>query len=162
MLVGIVSDTHWTRPEQFDLKLFEMLAEVDHILHAGDVVKPFVLERLRDLAPVTAVRGNCDPYELDLPDSVTLEWEGVTIGMFHGHQVALNFSDDVVDYFDGLVDLIIHGHIHVPRRERVGACTVFCPGSPSQPRQSSPPAIGFLELEGGRFKLEHRALRVPG
>ena len=56
MLIGVVSDTHGLlRPE-----VLKALAGVDHILHAGDVGDITILDRLRALAPVTAIRGNID------------------------------------------------------------------------------------------------------
>ena len=56
MRVGLVSDTHGLA----DPRLAEILAGCALILHAGDVVGEAVLDALRAIAPVTAVRGNCD------------------------------------------------------------------------------------------------------
>ncbi len=160
MVIGVLSDSHWIHPEQFDERLLTMLAGVDQIVHAGDVVRPFVLERLAEVAPVNAVRGNCDPDlpDWDLPATRLLEWEGVKIGLMHGHLVALNYLDDVVEVFDGQADLVIHGHIHVPRRERLGGSTIMCPGSVSEPRHSSPKSLALVRLEKGQFKIQHQAL----
>ncbi len=56
MLIGVISDTHGLlRPEAL-----VALAEAEHILHAGDVGRPEILDELRKIAPVTAIRGNVD------------------------------------------------------------------------------------------------------
>jgi len=61
MLVAVVSDTHGLlRPEL--LRELKTHAPFDHILHAGDVGNPEILDALRALAPVTAIRGNVDKY----------------------------------------------------------------------------------------------------
>lgn len=60
MRLGIISDTHgMLRPE-----VFEVFAEVDHILHAGDIGELELLTELEALAPVTAVYGNTDGMDL--------------------------------------------------------------------------------------------------
>jgi len=70
VLVGVISDTHGLlRPEALTA-----LRAVDHIIHAGDVGSPEVLEELRHVAPVTAVRGNVDTEEWARPLPATNEW----------------------------------------------------------------------------------------
>ena len=73
MRIGVVSDTHGF----FDVRLGELLAGVELILHAGDVGKQEVLNELVRIAPVRAVRGNVDPPQLRLPLSATLEVGGM-------------------------------------------------------------------------------------
>src|ERR1700761_6643432 len=79
--IGIISDTHGLlRPEAL-----EALRGSVHILHAGDVGTPEILEELRVIAPVTAVRGNVDhdAWARALPRSEVVEFEGVSIYMLH-------------------------------------------------------------------------------
>src|SRR5271154_2795430 len=81
MLLGLVSDTHGLlRPEAL-----AALQGVDQILHAGDVGAPEILEKLAEIAPVTAVRGNVDtePWSRTLPETELFEAEGVTIYLLH-------------------------------------------------------------------------------
>ncbi len=71
MLIGVISDTHGLlRPEAL-----AALAGVDHILHAGDVGDVAILDSLREIAPVTAIRGNVDTHgpcaELPATEAVT-------------------------------------------------------------------------------------------
>lgn len=74
MIVGVISDSHGLlRPEAL-----ERLAGVDHILHAGDIGRPGIVEALADLAPVTAIRGNVDrdAWALAYPETVALDLGG--------------------------------------------------------------------------------------
>ena len=70
-VVGVISDTHGLlRPEAV-----AALQGSDFIIHAGDVGDPAILEKLRQIAPVTAVRGNVDrgPWTADIPATNVLE-----------------------------------------------------------------------------------------
>ena len=155
--IAIISDTHWRRPAQFRDQLLELLQGAELILHAGDVEGAFVLERLEQVAPVMAVRGNCDGSHLGLPVCRVLDLDGFEVGLFHGYDVDLRSAQEVSAYFGDAVPLVVHGHTHVPRVERYQETTVFCPGSPYQPRQSSPGAIGWLELDQGQLsRLYHQ------
>ena len=81
IIVGVLSDTHGHLYPQ----VREMLRGVDHILHAGDVGSPQVLAELKTIAPVTAVRGNCDleAWAQSLPLRAELELGGVRVVMGH-------------------------------------------------------------------------------
>ena len=84
MRIGIISDTHGLlRPEAC-----ERLAGADHILHAGDIGRPEVIAGLREIAPVTAIRGNVDtgPWARCYPASVRLTLGGRAIHVLHNLQ----------------------------------------------------------------------------
>src|SRR6202007_427714 len=79
--IGVISDTHGLlRPEAL-----AALRGSDHIIHAGDVGAPEVLQQLAALAPVTAVRANVDKgaWARKLPESDTLEVAGICIYVLH-------------------------------------------------------------------------------
>ena len=77
--VGVISDTHGlVRPEAKTA-----LAGVDALVHAGDIGKPAVLDELREIAPVTVIRGNIDKWANDLPDDEVLEIEGRYLYVLH-------------------------------------------------------------------------------
>lgn len=59
----VIADTHGL----FDPAIAQHFQHADHIVHAGDIGKPMVIERLKDIAPVTAVSGNVDGYEERCP-----------------------------------------------------------------------------------------------
>lgn len=89
IVVGVVSDTHIPdRTRNLHPKLIQSLVErkVDLILHAGDICVPRVLDELREVAPVLAVKGNRDiVFGKDLPTSQILEINGTRILLTHGH-----------------------------------------------------------------------------
>ena len=81
MPIGVISDTHGLlRPEAV-----EALRGSDHIIHAGDVGAPEILDQLRAIAPLTAIRGNIDkaPWARDLPETEVVEIEGLLIYVVH-------------------------------------------------------------------------------
>ena len=81
MRVGVISDTHGLlRPEAE-----RVLRGVDLILHAGDVGNPQILERLKTIAPVFAVRGNVDtePWARELPETTVVQTESASFYMLH-------------------------------------------------------------------------------
>ena len=85
MRIGVIADTHGLlRPE-----VFEVFSGVDLILHAGDIGHPEILDDLRALAPVRAVWGNTDGFDLRhaLPEVIEEEIEGLSFVVTHGHQL---------------------------------------------------------------------------
>src|SRR5918997_694118 len=99
MRLGVISDTHGLlRPE-----VFHAFAEVDHILHAGDVGPLDLLTELEALAPVTAVYGNTDDEELRLrlPQVATLELDGFDIVVTHGDQLGSPTPERLNSAFPG-------------------------------------------------------------
>ncbi len=171
MILGVLSDTHipdrvrGLRPEV--LTIFKH-AGVGAILHAGDVCTPAVLDQLAQVAPVHAVRGNRDIYLLrDLPLELMLEFEGVKIGMMHGHGgwqlylldklhwIALGVQEEryrrraMATFAEA--KLIIFGHLHRPVNIWVDGKLLFNPGSASVPDKSYGPAsVGLVYLEEGK------------
>ncbi len=85
MRVVVTGDTHLgpRRRGPLPAALLLACAAADQIVHAGDVTDPGLLVELAALAPVSAVRGNCDGLELGLPDQRELELAGIQIGVVH-------------------------------------------------------------------------------
>ena len=145
--IGVISDTHGLlRPEVFDV-----FSGVDLILHAGDVGPPAILADLRAIAPVHAVWGNTDGFDLrgSLPEVFEQEIEGLSFLMVHGHQLGSPTPENLTDRWpDALV--IIYGHTHRPLLTLVDrVVTVMNPGGAGQRRFDLPPSVGILELEAG-------------
>ena len=147
MRLGVISDTHGLlRPQVFDA-----FAEVDHILHAGDVGPESILTELEALAPVTAVYGNTDRDELRdrLPQVATLELEGFDIVVTHGDQLGTPTPEKLNAAFPH-AQIIIYGHTHRPLLTIVDVVvTVMNPGGAGHRRFGLPPSVGILELEPG-------------
>ena len=142
--VGVVSDTHGlVRPG-----LLRGLAGVDAILHAGDVGGDAVLEALRALAPVHAVRGNTDGP--GLPERLELTLFGWAFGLEHGHLVpARDRARRLAERMPG-ARVVVYGHTHVAALEtlEVGgrAVTALNPGACGPRRFGQALGAGVLEL----------------
>ena len=138
----MISDTHGLlRPEAV-----KALQGSDLILHAGDVCGFDVIEGLRAIAPVTAVRGNNDhdPWCSRLPETVTVDVDGVRIHMLH------DVHDLAIDPAEEGVAVVVAGHSHQPQRERRGGRLYFNPGSAGPRRFRLPVTVGHIVVRAGR------------
>lgn len=165
--IGVLSDTHVPdRSPGLNPAIIRRFRqeEVAAILHGGDVCIPAVLEELRLIAPVYAVRGNRDIYMLrDLPDKQMLEFNGVRIGLSHGHGSLVDYLGDKVRKIIGQLDIEdiqrrsalafedvkvnIFGHMHRPYMEWIDGTLFFGPGSACcQESNSQPPSAGLLRI----------------
>ena len=147
MRLGVIADTHGLlRPE-----VLEVFRAVDHILHAGDVGPPHLLTELEAIAPVTAVYGNTDGWELRvrLPQVATVELDGFEIVVTHGDQFGTPTPERVQAEFP-TAEIIVFGHTHRPLLTLVDTVvTVMNPGGAGARRFNLPPSVGILELEPG-------------
>ncbi|MBQ5947240.1 metallophosphoesterase family protein [Massilia sp. ST3] len=152
MRVGLISDTHGLlRPQALDF-----LRGSAHILHAGDIVGPEILERLGELAPVSAVRGNNDlgAWAAGLPHALRLELGGVGVYMIH------DLKELDIDPVAAGVRVVVAGHSHKPSRvERDGVLYVN-PGSAGRRRFTLPISVGELFIEGGDVRVRLVTLDV--
>jgi uncharacterized protein len=143
----VIADTHGLlRPE-----VFEAFREVDHILHGGDVGPSDILIELGTIAPVTAVYGNTDGWDLraQLPQVATIELDGFEIVVTHGDQFGSPTPESVQAAFP-TAEIIVFGHTHRPILTLVDTVvTVMNPGGAGPRRFNLPPSVGILELEPG-------------
>ena len=139
MLIGVVSDLHGTLPDQ----AAAALEGCDVILCAGDVERPSVLMELAAIAPTVAVLGNCDYSFSGMGVSLTASPRiaGVRFFMVHRPEDIGHPADDV--------KVVVHGHTHVPREERVAGVLYLNPGSPTRPRGSSKKSLARLTVDAG-------------
>lgn len=150
MLVGVISDTHGLlRPE-----VLPALAGVEHILHAGDVGDAAILEALRAIAPVTAIRGNVDVSGAcaQLPKTELVELNGVSVYMLH------NLAALDLDPVSAGISVVVSGHSHKPNIEWRKRVLYFNPGSAGPLRFSLPVSLGLLSIEQGG--LEPRLINL--
>jgi len=154
--LGIIADTHGLlRPE-----VFEVFREVDHILHAGDIGSLNLLTELETIAPVTAVYGNCDGFEVRarVPEVVQTRIEGLDFVLVHGDQLGSPTPDALHDAYPE-AEVIVYGHTHRPLLTTVDVVvTVMNPGGAGPRRFDLPASVGIMELEAG---LPPRARLVP-
>jgi len=131
--------------------VFEVFREVDHILHGGDIGAWDLIVELQALAPVTAVYGNTDGFDIRsrVPQVAEVELDGFPIVVTHGDQFGSPNPAKLHDAFPQ-ADIIIFGHSHRPLLELVDkTVTVMNPGGAGAPRFGIAPSVGILELETG-------------
>lgn len=151
MRIGVISDTHGLlRPDATD-----MLREVDHILHAGDVGDYSILRTLSTIAPVTAIRGNIDREGLcaQLPPTEFIELAGCTFYIIH------DLAELDLDPSAAGISAVISGHSHQPSIEHRKKVLYFNPGSAGPRRFALPVSIGILHI----FKntVRPQLIRLP-
>ncbi|CAN5811759.1 metallophosphoesterase family protein [soil metagenome] len=144
MKIGIISDTHGLlRPEAV-----ERLAGVDHIIHAGDIGGAGVIEGLRRIAPVTAIRGNVDrgDWAAAYPETARVTLSGRTFHVLHDRK-ALDLDPATAG-----IDVVVSGHSHHPHIETVDGVLYLNPGSAGPRRFSLPIALATLDLSDGAVR----------
>jgi len=154
--LGIISDTH----NLLRREIFDVFAKVDHILHAGDIGEPDILTALEAIAPVTAVYGNTDGWEIRnrVPQVAKLRLDGFDIVVTHGDQLGSPTPEKLNAAFPD-AEIIVFGHTHRPLLTVVDlVVTVMNPGGAGPPRFGLPPSVGIMELEAG---IPPRARLVP-
>ncbi|MDH3495814.1 MAG: metallophosphatase family protein [Gemmatimonadota bacterium] len=156
MRLGVIADTHGLLRDG----VLDVFAAVDHILHAGDIGSPALLDRLAQLAPVTAVYGNTDGLELRMrcPRVAQIELDGLYVTVTHGDQLGSPTPEALHREFPD-ADIIVYGHTHTARLELVAkTVTVMNPGAAGPRRFEVLPSVGIMELEPG---IPPRARLVP-
>jgi putative phosphoesterase len=154
--LGIIADTHGLLRSE----VFEVFKEVDHILHAGDVGPPELLTELEAIAPVTAVYGNTDGWDLRarLPQVASIRLDGFDIVVTHGDQFGSPTPEKLNAAFPE-AEILVFGHTHRPLLTLVDVVvTVMNPGGAGPQRFDVPPSVGIMELEAG---IPPRARLVP-
>jgi putative phosphoesterase len=144
MRIGIISDTHGLlRPEAV-----ERLAGVDHIIHAGDIGRAEVISGLREIAPVTAIRGNIDRGEwaAGYPQTELVKLGGRFFYVLH------NRAEIDLDPAAAGIDVVVSGHSHRPKIETVDGVIYLNPGSAGPRRFSLPIALATLDLSGDAIR----------
>ena len=147
MKIGIISDTHGLlRPEVFDA-----FAGVEHVLHAGDVGSADILTELVALAPVTAVWGNTDGWDVRerVPEMARVTLGGVQVAVVHGHRLSAARPGPAAEAFAD-AGLVVFGHSHQPVIEQVGGVLAVNPGSAGPRRFRGPVTVAIAEISDGR------------
>ncbi|MEK0325449.1 MAG: metallophosphoesterase family protein [Nitrosopumilus sp.] len=150
MKIGVISDTHKDSFEDIPLRALDELSGVDMSVHAGDFGSKPVLEGLKKRGQFKGVHGNMDSDEIknEMPKTIQFDVNNFKIGVAHPaeggdpslieQKVGSKFSD---------VDVIIHGHSHMPKNEMVNGVLHFNPGSASGAFPAIIQSIGILTID---------------
>jgi hypothetical protein len=143
--IFVLADTHNRLPE----KVIEIARGADEVWHLGDVCTETILDELRAIgSTVTIVRGNCDS-NLDWPLVVDLLRGGLKFRLQHIPP----------DHLPEDVDVLLHGHTHVPRNERRASVLFLNPGCVTRANQGAPPSVAWLEIAGEKINWKLVPLR---
>lgn len=181
-ILGLISDTHMPqRCRELPPILFDVLAGVDLLLHAGDVGELWVLDRLGDIAPVIAVHGNDDTPSAtrELPYQQLLAVAGQRILLWHSHrqerteELAARRGDEWAPKLAQRAErgrraeasVVVFGHTHVPMSARRDGILLVNPGaiaSGSEWTRQVRQTVAFLFLtDDGRAAVSHVDLAEP-
>jgi putative phosphoesterase len=148
--IGLISDTHGLLRKE----AVEALRGSELIIHAGDVGKPEILEELKKIAPVVAVRGNVDtePWAQALPETAVAEAGAVMIYVLHDVK-ALDLNPAAAGFH-----IVVSGHSHKPGKSERDGVLYVNPGSAGPRRFQLPVTVAHLRLGGTPYKVEFEDL----
>ncbi|HKV63157.1 MAG TPA: metallophosphoesterase family protein [Candidatus Acidoferrum sp.] len=152
--VGLISDTHGL----LCTEAIEALRGSELIIHAGDVGKLEILEGLRKIAPVVAVRGNVDtaPWASALPETAVAEAAAVLIYVLHDVN-ALDLNPAAAGFH-----IVVSGHSHKPGKTERQGILYINPGSAGPRRFQLPITVAILRLERTPWQVEFVDLEKLG
>jgi putative phosphoesterase len=143
--IGLISDTHGLLRQE----AVEALRGSELIIHAGDVGKPEILDTLRALAPVVAVRGNVDTADWAqvLPETAVAQAAAVTIYVLHDVN-ALDLNPLAAGF-----QVVVSGHSHKPGSHERDGVLYINPGSAGPRRFQLPVTVARLNLERTPYEV---------
>jgi len=146
MRIGVISDTHGL----LRAEALAALQGVEHILHAGDVGDIAILDALRKIAPVTAIRGNVDTHGACalLPATEMVSLAGISFYLVHSVQ-DLDLNPQAAG-----IRCVVSGHSHQPLIEERRGVMYLNPGSAGPRRFSLPVTVAHVFVEGGTVRAE--------
>jgi putative phosphoesterase len=144
--IFVLADTH----DKVPANLEALARDTDEIWHLGDVCAPTVLATIETFGPpVTVVRGNCDST-IEWPLIVDLKRNGVRFRLVHIPPERAPEN----------IDVVLHGHTHTPRNEKVEGVLFLNPGCVTRPNRGAPPSVAYLEIAAdGKLKWRPTTLR---
>ena len=152
LLIGVISDTHGLlRPEAVDA-----LQGSDYIVHAGDIGRSIILDELRSIAPVVAVRGNMDEgwWAYKLPIADVLEANEILIYVIH------DISRIDLYLKTSNIKVVVSGHTHSPSVGNHDGVLYLNPGSAGPRRSKHPVSVALIKITGKSTKAELITLKV--
>jgi uncharacterized protein len=152
MRIGVISDTH----DLLDPRVPEMFEGVDHIVHGGDVGLPWLILKLEEIAPVTAVLGNTDSG-ISLRETEVVQLDGRKFLIHHIVNPHAPHETIARRIAREKPDVVVFGHTHKPFSERINGTLYLNPGSAGRARFNLPRTVAILET-GPELKVEFKPL----
>jgi len=146
--IGVISDTHLDEAsDKLKAVVERYFADVDLVVHAGDLVDLSVLEIFHP-RDVKAVCGNMDNSRVreKLPEQLIFEIKGFKFGLIHGWGSPRGLEERLKARF-GDVDCVIYGHTHQPANVKKDNVLFFNPGSAAQRHFLTSRTVGILEID---------------
>lgn len=154
MLAVVIADTHIPRrAKALPEALTPHFGRADLILHAGDLMDPAILDELAAHAPVMAVRGNLDPPEARLPETLELDFGGAKVAVIHDSGQKRGRWNRMRRRFPE-ARVVVFGHSHIPWLEDENGLLLLNPGSPTDRRRQPEFTFAMLHAEGGGVRAE--------
>jgi putative phosphoesterase len=128
----------------------------EHIIHAGDVGAPEILDQLATIAPVTAIRGNVDKaaWARNLSETEIVKLAGISIYVLHD-LAQLDLKPEAAGF-----KVVISGHSHVPKQETKNGVLYLNPGSAGPRRFKLPVSLARVAINEGKIVAEILVLSV--
>jgi putative phosphoesterase len=154
MFAIVIADTHIPRrAKKLPDSLSPHLERTDLILHAGDLMAPTLLDELASYAPVRAVRGNLDPHDARLPETVELDIDGVSAAIIHESGPKKGRHNRMRRRFPN-ARVVVFGHSHIPWLTDEDGLMLLNPGSPTDKRREPDFTFAVLRIEIGSVEAE--------
>ena len=149
MKIGLISDTHRYRDENCQIPdwIKQAFVGVDLIVHAGDIEHENFITNLEKIAPVYAVKGNCDSYYSKNPIALN-----INIGC--GYLTVAHKPKDARNALEIHSRVLVYGHTHIATLYEEGDLIVINPGSAYEPRNAMPPSVALLDIENDNISAK--------
>jgi len=150
MKIGVISDTHIrSSVKLLPSIIYTVFDGADMILHAGDILIDEVIIELETIAPVYAIAGNNDSYEIMYKYGTKriIEANGKRIGLTHGTSRGKTYMNAYAEFAKTNVDCVVYGHSHKAHNEVIDGVLFFNPGSPTSRRFEPRYSIGLLYVD---------------
>src|SRR5713226_5188085 len=145
-IIGLISDTHGLMRQE----ALAALKGSDLIIHSGDVGKPGIIEQLRAVAPVVAVRGNIDKgaWASQLPMTAAAQARSALIYILHDIQ-QLDLDPAAAEF-----NIVVSGHSYKPSHTERSGVMYLNPGSAGPRRFQLPISVARLDLRRSPWSVE--------
>lgn len=145
--IGLISDTHDLLRES----VIDVFCDVDHIVHAGDITREAVINRLKSIAPVTAVKGNHDrsQWAIELPAYDVVDFGGHLFYVIH------NIAELDLDLWEARFSGVIFGHDHLASHELRRGMHFINPGIAGPAMfEAQTPTCALMTIHESSIKVE--------